>query len=252
MAVFATSISAIIAPMVSGSLRRIMSEKRKQMKRSNHYIIVRVTPLALNTYRELKRRQQIVTIILPQPLAGGDELDEEDVIIGDANSLDVLRQADADQATAVLAMRADDSENAFIVLAVKELKGKARTVAAINDTEYGLAAGVWTADERRGWSIARRLRAGSVAVNEAYVVPWGAVGAPQSGWGSSGLGARHGHEAIQAVTRVQTIALQHGTHGLVGGRGPAIGLDRLFALGGDVMTPLYTGALRAMRALRLP
>ena len=138
------------------------------------------------------------------------------------------------------------------VVAVTPVASDDEAVAAINDTEYGLAASVWTSDERRGWSIARRLRAGSVAVNEAYVVPWGAVGAPQSGWGASGLGARHGREAVQAVTRVQTIALQHGTHGLVGRRGPGVGLDRLFALGGDVMTPLYTGALRAMKALRLP
>ena len=125
-------------------------------------------------------------------------------------------------------------------------------VAAVNDTEYGLSAGVWTSDERRGWSVARRLRAGSVAVNEAYVAAWAPIGAPQAGWGSSGVGARHGREAVLAATRPQTIALQHGTHGLVGTRGPSLGLDRVFDLGADVWTPLYSGALRAMKALRLP
>lgn len=136
VAVFATSISAIIAPIVSGSLKRIMVQKGRPMKRTNHYIIVGATPLALNTYREFKRRQQVVTVIVPPGLTFGEDLDPGDVIIGDANSLEVLRQADADQAVAVLAMRADDSENAFIVLAVKELKGKAKTVAAINDSKH--------------------------------------------------------------------------------------------------------------------
>jgi len=125
-------------------------------------------------------------------------------------------------------------------------------VAAVNDTEYGLSAGVWTSDERRGWSIARRLRAGSIAVNEAYVAAWAPIGAPQAGWGISGTGARHGREALLAATRPQTIALQHAVHGLVGRRGPSLGLDRVFDLGADVWTPLYTGALRAMKALRLP
>ena len=139
------------------------------------------------------------------------------------------------------------------VVAVYRVASDDEAVAAVNDTEYGLAAGVWTSDERRGWSIARRLRAGSVSVNEAYVAAWAPIGAPQAGWGSSGLGARHGREALLAATRPQTIALQHGTHGLVGRRGPGIGLDRtVFGLGADVWTPLYTGALRAMKALRIP
>ena len=33
-------------------------------------------------------------------------------------------------------MRADDSDNAFIVLAVKELHGRAKTVVAINDSKH--------------------------------------------------------------------------------------------------------------------
>jgi voltage-gated potassium channel len=49
---------------------------------------------------------------------------------------EVLREAGADRADAVLAMTGDDSENAFLVLAVKELAGSARTVAAVNDAHH--------------------------------------------------------------------------------------------------------------------
>lgn len=131
LAVFATSLTAIVAPM----LTRIMNRKEKRMKRSNHFIVIGATPLAYNTYREFKRRNQVVTLILPQPPTAG-EIEAEDLIVGDCNSLETLRKADADQAQAVLAMRVDDSDNAFIVLAVRELKSAAKTVAAINDSKH--------------------------------------------------------------------------------------------------------------------
>ncbi|MGH8012560.1 MAG: ion channel, partial [Candidatus Binataceae bacterium] len=99
IAVFATSISAIIAPMVSGSLNRVISRGSKRMKRSNHFVIVGMTALAYNTYRELKRRNQSVTLVVHQAPPEG-ELENDDIVIGDAGSLDVLRKADADQAQA--------------------------------------------------------------------------------------------------------------------------------------------------------
>lgn len=105
------------------------------MKRTNHFIVIGATPLAYNTYRELKNRNQEVILVMSQPPVSG-EIDPDDLLIGDANSLETLRKAGADQAQAVVAMRADDSDNAFIVLAVKELKGKAKTVVAINDSKH--------------------------------------------------------------------------------------------------------------------
>jgi voltage-gated potassium channel len=135
IAVFATSVTAVVGPLVGGNIERIVNRKGKHMKRSNHFIVVGATPLAYNTYREFKRRGQQVTLIAPRPPEQQD-VEEADVIIGDANNLETLRKADAEQAQAVLAMRADDSDNAFIALAVKELKGRAKTVVAINDSKH--------------------------------------------------------------------------------------------------------------------
>ncbi len=131
VAVFATSVTAIAGPMIS----RLTTRKEKRMKRTNHFIVIGATPLAYNTYREFKKRHQTVTLIMPQAPAAG-EVEAGDLMVGDANSLETLRKADADQAQAVLAMRADDSDNAFIVLAVKELKGRAKTVVAISDSKH--------------------------------------------------------------------------------------------------------------------
>jgi voltage-gated potassium channel len=131
LAVFATSVTAIAGPMIT----RLTKHREKRMKRTNHFIVIGATPLAYNTYREFKKRNQEVVLVMPQAPASGD-IDPEDLLVGDANSLEILRKACADQAQAVLAMRADDSDNAFIVLAVKELKGKAKTVVAINDSKH--------------------------------------------------------------------------------------------------------------------
>ena len=105
------------------------------MKRSGHFIIAGATPLAFNTYRELKKRGQEVTLIVPQAPAES-EFDQEDIIVGDPNNVETLSLAGAAQAQAVLAMRADDSENAFIALAVRELKSPAKTIIAVNDSKH--------------------------------------------------------------------------------------------------------------------
>lgn len=134
VAVFATSLTAVIAPMVSNSLQRIVNRKGGRMKREHHFVVVGNSPLAVNTWRELARRGQPVTRLLRQPPV--DDLPDVDLVIGDPGSVDVLREAGAHVATAVMAMLDDDSENAFVVLAVRELGGAARTVAAVNDANH--------------------------------------------------------------------------------------------------------------------
>ncbi|MGH8215155.1 MAG: voltage-gated potassium channel protein [Rhodanobacteraceae bacterium] len=135
VAVFATSLTAVIAPLVTRSLQRIVNRKGNRMKRENHFVVIGNTPLALNTWRELARRGLPVTRVLRQePETGFPE--DVDMVVGESSDADVLRQAGADKAQAVLAMLDDDSENAFVVLAVKELGGKARTVAAVNDANH--------------------------------------------------------------------------------------------------------------------
>lgn len=136
IAVFATSITAVVGPLVSGSFNRILNRKEVRMHRTDHFVVVGLTPLAISAYRELKRRHQSVVVIAPHAPPADSEVLAEDTIVGDANSTEVLEKASARQARAVLAMRPDDSDNAFTVLAVKELKGSAQTVVALNDSQH--------------------------------------------------------------------------------------------------------------------
>jgi len=135
VAVFATSLTAVIAPLVGQSLQRIINRRGVSMDRENHFVVIGNTPLAVNTWRELARRNRPVTRILRETPEEGLPRDV-DLVVGDPSMTDVLREAGADKAEAVLAMMADDSENAFCVLAVRELGGRARTVAAVNDARH--------------------------------------------------------------------------------------------------------------------
>jgi voltage-gated potassium channel len=135
VAVFATSLTAVVAPLVTRSFQRIVDRKGSRMLRENHFVVIGDSSLALNTWRELASRGQPVTRLLrrePETGLPGDV----DVVIGESSDADVLRKAGADKAQAVLAMLDDDSENAFVVLAVRELGGSARTVAAVNDAHH--------------------------------------------------------------------------------------------------------------------
>ncbi len=129
--VFATSISAVIVPAMTARMQDLMKGGGKRMTRKNHYVIVGATSLARNTCRELLARHLPVTVVVAGAADAGAFADA-DVLVGDASDADTLREAGVPDAAAVLALRDDDSENAFIVLAVKELNPATRTVAAVN------------------------------------------------------------------------------------------------------------------------
>jgi acyl-CoA reductase-like NAD-dependent aldehyde dehydrogenase len=77
-------------------------------------------------------------------------------------------------------------------------------VRLANDSQYGLAASVWTKDAARGEEIARRVEAGAVCVNDAQL-NWFAFELPMGGWKSSGLGSRHGATGIRKYCRQQSL-----------------------------------------------
>jgi voltage-gated potassium channel len=132
--VFATSLSAILMPLVNNRMQRLLKPRESHMDRSNHYVIFGDTALARNSYKELQARNQLVTFILKRP-SEESLYQNADVIIGDGSDVDVLRRAGADKAKAVLALSDDDSENAFVILAAKELAEGIKMVAVVNDAK---------------------------------------------------------------------------------------------------------------------
>ncbi len=135
--VFATSVSAIAGPVIGGNLKRLVKGRFSSAMRKNHIIIAGATPLALSVYQGLRNRNEEVTVIVPTGMAH-DYPAAADLIEGDPSSVDVLHVAGVARARYVLALRDDDAENAFIVLAAKEATGTdgAKTVALVNTSKH--------------------------------------------------------------------------------------------------------------------
>ncbi|HXW82009.1 MAG TPA: aldehyde dehydrogenase family protein [Acidimicrobiales bacterium] len=77
--------------------------------------------------------------------------------------------------------------------------------AAANDTDYGLAAGVWTSDLSKAHAMAKRLRVGTVWLN-CYNVLDSAL--PFGGYKQSGWGREMGREVLEAYTEVKAVCAQ--------------------------------------------
>jgi voltage-gated potassium channel len=135
--VFSTAVGATLIPALIHKVEQITSGRYSRVTRNDHYIIVGYSTLSSNTYGELIRRGKQVTVILRREPTSTQFPDADvDFVIGDGSDLETLRKAGAEQAKAILALLDDDSENAFVVLAAKELHVKARTVVAVNDAKH--------------------------------------------------------------------------------------------------------------------
>ncbi len=101
-----------------------------------------------------------------------------------------------DRADHSMALMRDESFGPLV--GIEKVSSDAQALERMNDTRYGLTAGVYTPDEARARAILSRVRAGSVYWNCCDRVsprlPW-------SGWGDSGLGLTLSVEGISTFTR---------------------------------------------------
>jgi betaine-aldehyde dehydrogenase len=80
------------------------------------------------------------------------------------------------------------------VLVILPFDDEEDLIAQANDSAFGLASGIWTADYRRAWRVARRLEAGTVWINTYKQL---SIATPFGGFKDSGIGREKGISGVR-------------------------------------------------------
>jgi aldehyde dehydrogenase (NAD+) len=89
------------------------------------------------------------------------------------------------------------------VLSILAYESEAEAVDIANDTPYGLAAGVWSADPDHAVAVGRRLKAGQVEINGGRFNPI----APFGGFKQSGIGRELGLHGLEEFLELKSLQL---------------------------------------------
>ena len=93
------------------------------------------------------------------------------------------------------------------VMALLSFEEEAEVVARANDTEFGLAAGVFTRDLARAHRVIAKLEAGTCWINNYNITP---IEMPFGGYKQSGLGRENGSAAIEHYTQIKSVYVELG------------------------------------------
>ena len=87
------------------------------------------------------------------------------------------------------------------VLTVLRYRDESDAVRIANESNYGLAGSVWTADIAHGLEVAASVRAGTYGIN-LYTLD---IGSPFGGFKQSGIGREFGPEGLDEYVELQTV-----------------------------------------------
>ncbi len=91
-------------------------------------------------------------------------------------------------------------------ISVMEFNSEEEAIYLANNSEYGLSASIWTSDSTRAKSIAQKIQAGSICINDV-VANYMISDLPFGGFKKSGLGRVHGKEGLRAYAQIQAVTI---------------------------------------------
>ena len=92
------------------------------------------------------------------------------------------------------------------VLSVQTFRSEEEAIDLANDTEYGLAANIWTENSGRMLRVAARIEAGTIWGNTSRVMD---PSLPFGGFKDSGVGNAYGDGAITGSTRLKRVSIRY-------------------------------------------
>ena len=93
------------------------------------------------------------------------------------------------------------------VLSLFSFSDEDEAIRRANDTQFGLAAGVFTADSARGHRVIAQLEAGTCYINNFNLTP---VGVPFGGFKMSGIGRENSKHAIDSYSQIKSVYVELG------------------------------------------
>ena len=106
------------------------------------------------------------------------------------------------------------------VLVVLPFEDEADVIALANDSDYGLACGIWSRDYPKSLRVGRAIRAGTVWINTYKQF---SISTPFGGEGDSGIGREKGRQGLRAYQRQASIYTDLSGQPLPWARWPAHG-----------------------------
>jgi succinate-semialdehyde dehydrogenase/glutarate-semialdehyde dehydrogenase len=101
-------------------------------------------------------------------------------------------------------MRVMQEETFGPVLPVAPFDSDEEAIQLANDSNFGLAASVWTRNRKRGEAMASRIKAGTVMLND-MISCFGIADAPHGGFKQSGIGRTHGELGLQEMVQAKYV-----------------------------------------------
>ncbi|MFZ1772838.1 MAG: aldehyde dehydrogenase family protein, partial [Rhizobiaceae bacterium] len=93
------------------------------------------------------------------------------------------------------------------VMSVQSFKDEAEVIARSNDTEFGLSAGVFTADMARAHRVIAQIKAGTCWINTYNICP---AEVPFGGYKQSGIGRENGMAALLHYSQIKSVYVETG------------------------------------------